>query len=113
MTIFTLGKACFALLSSLSALTLQVATLSPTPPSTTNTPSIYDKYAETYDALDGADSSIKSFGIDKLRSEASSFLSGSVLETCVGTALQSKYFDWSAITSYTGVDSSAEMLRLV
>jgi hypothetical protein len=36
-----------------------------------------------------------------------------VLETCIGTGLQSSYYDWGKIRSFMGIDSSSEMLKLV
>ena len=71
----------------------------------------YDTYASTYDSLNG-ETIASSFGVNDLRKRASNFVRGDVLEICIGTALQSDFYDWTAISSFKGVDSSAEMIKL-
>ena len=71
----------------------------------------YDVYASTYDRLNG-EKIASSLGVNRLRELASTYVRGDVLEICIGTALQSEFYDWTRITSFKGVDSSAEMLKL-
>ena len=72
-------------------------------------PKIYDAYASRYDAVNGD----PVFGIQRLRGEASQYVEGNVLETCIGTALQSKTYVWDKISSFTGIDESSAMLQKV
>ena len=72
-------------------------------------PKVYDAYASRYDAVNGD----PAFGIQSLREEASKYVEGNVLETCIGTALQSKSYQWNKISSFTGIDESAAMLQKV
>lgn len=75
-------------------------------------PSAYASFAPTYDSLNGGAPSL-ALGVDGLRTEAARFVQGDVIETCVGTALQSRFYDWSRIRSFAGVDLSEEMLTMV
>ena len=71
----------------------------------------YDSFASNYDSLNKSPLSNK-LGIDSLREEAGRYAKGSLLEVAVGTGIQTAYYDWSMLDSYTGVDTSREMLRL-
>jgi len=72
----------------------------------------YDVYSLNYDDINGGRLS-GSLGANDLRSFASSFAVGDVLEVAIGTGLQLGYYDWSRIKSYKGIDSSQEMLKQV
>lgn len=61
----------------------------------------YNKYAPSYDYLNYGFAS-QTFGIDDLRAAAGNFVEGTVLETAVGTGIQSIYYDWTRISKYTG-----------
>jgi methyltransferase OMS1 len=69
----------------------------------------YDVFSSTYDTLNGG-SLTTALGINDMRKEAAHFISGKVLEVNVGTGLQSQYYNWEALSSFTGVDSSEGML---
>eukprot|EP00878_Enallax_costatus_P031195 GHUV01034090.1.p1 GENE.GHUV01034090.1~~GHUV01034090.1.p1 ORF type:complete len:319 (+),score=107.41 GHUV01034090.1:441-1397(+) len=72
----------------------------------------YDRYASSYDTLDGGAAS-QALGFPELRQQLISKASGSVLEIAVGTGLNIPLYDWSAITSFTGIDLSQGMLAQV
>ena len=70
----------------------------------------YDKYASSYDELDGgAASSI--LGLDEARSQLLAKASGKVLEIGVGTGLNLAKYNPSAVTSLTVADISEGMLQ--
>lgn len=75
-------------------------------------PSTYDTYSSKYDVLDGRGSTTDVLGINDMRAKAASFVKGNVLEFAVGTGLQSEFYEWKDITSFTGVDNSEGMLSL-
>jgi ubiquinone/menaquinone biosynthesis C-methylase UbiE len=77
---------------------------------TKSTQEYYDEYSETYDRLDGS-SLTKFLGIDEMRKSAGSYVYGDVLEVAIGTGLQSKFYDWDLIQSFTGIDLSDGMLQ--
>ena len=70
----------------------------------------YDSFSTTYDVLNGG-SVTAALGIDGMRNLAAAFVAGDVLEVAVGTGLQSQYYNWPQINSFTGVDMSEGMLR--
>lgn len=70
----------------------------------------YDNYSSQYDIIDGGVST-SVLGIDEMRKDAAVFAKGDVVEVGIGTGLQSKYYDWNAISSYTGIDNSNGMLN--
>ena len=70
----------------------------------------YDSFSTTYDVLNGG-SVTAALGIDSMRNLAAAFVAGDVLEVAVGTGLQSQYYKWSQIKSFSGVDMSEGMLR--
>ena len=74
-------------------------------------PSTYDTYSSKYDVLDGG-SATEVLGINGMRAKAASFVKGNVLEFAVGTGLQSEFYEWNDISSFTGVDNSEGMLSL-
>jgi hypothetical protein len=63
----------------------------------------YDQYSPDYDRLNGG-SAAKYLGIDEMRQRAAEYTQGDVLELAVGTGLQTTYYDWSRVRSFTGVD---------
>ena len=69
----------------------------------------YDSFSTTYDKLNGGFAS-NALGIDEMRRLAGDYVSGDVLEVAVGTGLQSQYYDWSKLRSFTGIDTSEGML---
>ena len=71
----------------------------------------YDAYAPSYDGLNG-DRLAAELGVNRLRERAGLVVGGDVLETCIGTGLHSAFYHWTKISSFRGVDSSAEMLKL-
>ena len=71
---------------------------------------MYDSLSKSYDNGNSGDIS-KVFGVDRLRGRAGSIARGDVLEVAIGTGLQSSFYDWSAINSFTGVDESSSMLE--
>jgi methyltransferase OMS1, mitochondrial len=93
---------------SVALVGLQLLVNAPSP--VTKVSSAYDSFSSTYDIIDGgAVASV--LGIDGLRAEAGRNVGGDVLEVAVGTGLQSQYYDWSKISSFTGVDASEGMLQ--
>lgn len=70
----------------------------------------YDSFSTTYDVLNGG-SVTAALGIDGMRDLAAAFVAGDVLEVAVGTGLQSQYYRWPQINSFSGVDMSEGMLR--
>lgn len=111
ISIFLLVPLGKAILSSLTAFSLTTSLLLPD----TDDASVlaksqkYDSFSSTYDTLNGG-SLTNALGIDDMRKEAAHFVTGKVLEVAVGTGLQSQYYNWQALTSFTGVDSSEGML---
>lgn len=70
----------------------------------------YDKYASSYDELDGgAASSI--LGLDEARSQTISMARGKVLEIGVGTGLNLRKYNPALVTNLTLVDISEGMLQ--
>ena len=70
----------------------------------------YDNFSFNYDNLNsGSVTSI--LKIDNMRSLASDFVNGNVLEIAVGTGIQTNYYNWNNIKSYTAFDSSEGMLK--
>jgi ubiquinone/menaquinone biosynthesis C-methylase UbiE len=69
----------------------------------------YDRFSSSYDELDGGEAT-ELLGINKMRKLASNYVRGNVLETAVGTGLQTQFYDWDKIVKYTGVDISEGML---
>lgn len=74
--------------------------------------SSYDKYASSYDALDGGQFA-SALGIDQARAKLLSKAKGDVIEIGVGTGLNIPYYPFSnnQITSITFVDVSEGMLQ--
>lgn len=70
----------------------------------------YNQFSASYDTLDGGEAA-NLLGINDLRRRSASFAVGDVAELAVGTGLQSSYYDWSHISSFTGVDVSSGMLK--
>ena len=69
----------------------------------------YDTFSATYDNLNGG-SITNVLGIDEMRLLAGKYVYGDALEIAVGTGLQSQYYIWSQLDSYTGIDMSPGML---
>ena len=69
----------------------------------------YDTFSATYDNLNGGSFS-NMLGIDEMRLLAGKYVYGDTLEIAVGTGLQSQYYTWSQLKSYTGIDMSQGML---
>ena len=69
----------------------------------------YDSYSSSYDKLNGG-SVTSALGIDEMRRQAATYVYGDMLEIAVGTGLQSQYYDWKNLKSFTGVDMSQGML---
>ncbi|KAL9190446.1 hypothetical protein ACHAXT_007657 [Thalassiosira profunda] len=69
----------------------------------------YDRYAPSYDALDGG-SAASSLGIDAARAKLLQRAKGNVLEVGVGTGLNLQSYDFDRISSLTVVDVSEGML---
>mmetsp|Transcript_37052 Transcript_37052/g.82323 ORF Transcript_37052/g.82323 Transcript_37052/m.82323 type:complete len:255 (+) Transcript_37052:22-786(+) len=86
--------------SAIAGLILSVADMSATP---------YDQYSPSYDKLNGG-SATKYLGIDEMRQRAGEYTQGDVLELAVGTGLQTAYYDWNRVRSFTGIDNSQGML---
>lgn len=72
----------------------------------------YDRYAATYDDLDGGAFAADTLGLDALRKSALARASGEVLELGVGTGLNLPGYDLSKVASLTAVDISNGMLTL-
>jgi SAM-dependent methyltransferase len=70
----------------------------------------YNSYSSNYNDLDGG-SIASTLGIDSMRTTAGLNVDGNVLEVALGTGLQSKFYDWVRIRSFTGVDLSQGMLE--
>lgn len=70
----------------------------------------YDKYASSYDELDGGTAS-SILGLDEARSQLLAKASGKVLEIGVGTGLNLAKYDPLAVTSLTVADISEGMLQ--
>jgi len=77
--------------------------------STDIAPSAYDTYSNYYDKLNGGQYT-KFLGIDDMRYKTGTYVFGDVLEVAAGTGLQSDYYPWEQIKTYTAVDSSKGML---
>lgn len=71
----------------------------------------YDAYARTYDALDGSNMLTRFLGFDSLRDELLTHATGTVVELGIGTGVNLSRYP-GAVTSLTGVDTSADMLRI-
>lgn len=63
----------------------------------------YDEYSRSYDNLNGGIVT-KLLGLDGMRENTASKVSGKVLKVAVGTGLQSSYYDWSKISQFSGID---------
>ena len=73
----------------------------------------YDRYAATYDDLDGGVLATDTLGLDAMRKTMLARASGEVLELGVGTGLNLPGYDMSdKVTSLTAVDISNGMLAL-
>lgn len=70
----------------------------------------YDKYATTYDQLDGGKAS-DVLGIDEARTQLFRQARGDVLEIGCGTGLNLAKYDWSKVRSLTLLDVSDGMLQ--
>lgn len=70
----------------------------------------YDNFASNYDNLNSG-TYTKILKIDEMRNLASNFVHGNVLEIAVGTGIQTNYYSWENIKSYTAIDSSEGMLK--
>lgn len=70
----------------------------------------YDKYASTYDVLDGGAFARDTLGLDALRRDLLGRASGEVLELGVGTGLNLPGYDMRRLESLTAVDISNGML---
>jgi ubiquinone/menaquinone biosynthesis C-methylase UbiE len=69
----------------------------------------YDAYSGSYDTINkGIVPEL--LGINNMRKGISA--KGNILEVAVGTGLQLPYYNWNKITSYIGVDSSPDMLKI-
>ena len=71
----------------------------------------YDKYAPTYNQLDGDDQVTSLLGIDEARTELFRQASGRVLEIGCGTGLNLPRYDYSKISSLTLMDISQGMIN--
>jgi len=71
----------------------------------------YDKYAPTYNQLDGDDQITSLLGIDEARTELFQKASGRVLEIGCGTGLNLPRYDYSKISSITLMDISQGMIN--
>lgn len=69
----------------------------------------YDSFSATYDNLNSG-TVTGALGIDDMRNRAAQFVTGDVLEVAVGTGLESQYYNWLNVRTYSGVDSSEGML---
>jgi ubiquinone/menaquinone biosynthesis C-methylase UbiE len=103
-----LGKAIISSLTAFSITSSLILSDSNELPSSAKIQN-YDSFSSTYDTLNGG-SLTTALGINDMRKEAAHFASGKVLEVNVGTGLQSQYYNWEALSSFTGVDSSEGML---
>jgi ubiquinone/menaquinone biosynthesis C-methylase UbiE len=70
----------------------------------------YDRYAKTYDVLDGSAFAGETLGLDKTRRDVLSKAKGTVLELGVGTGLNLSGYDYERVASLTAVDISEGML---
>ncbi|EFN57612.1 hypothetical protein CHLNCDRAFT_142692 [Chlorella variabilis] len=69
----------------------------------------YDRYAATYDLLDGGDAA-EQLGFPALRQQLLRRAQGAVLETAIGTGLNLPFYDTAALASLTAIDLSSGML---
>ena len=69
----------------------------------------YDTYSVKYDDINSGIAT-KILGIDEMRSKASDYVNDNVLEIAIGTGLQSEFYDWNRIKSFSGIDNSVGML---
>lgn len=72
----------------------------------------YDRYAASYDDLDGGAFAADTLGLDAMRKSVLAKASGEVLELGVGTGLNLPGYDMSRVASLTAVDISGGMLTL-
>jgi ubiquinone/menaquinone biosynthesis C-methylase UbiE len=112
-----MGRTAASSTTITTALTILSTTISSTVTKTTAhalTPSeasqAYDRYATTYDALDGGKAS-DMFGMDQARSTLLAKARGSVLEIGCGTGLNLSKYDFSKVSSLTLLDVSVGMLQ--
>ena len=70
----------------------------------------YDRFAATYDSLDGG-SAASALGIDDARRQLLSSVQGKVLEVAVGTGLNLPLYPWAQVVDLKAIDLSLGMLR--
>lgn len=75
-------------------------------------PATYDRFADTYDGLDGG-AAAEALGIPGLRRMLLRRASGDVLEVGVGTGLNLPLYERPAVRSLTALDLSEGMLAQV
>lgn len=72
----------------------------------------YDEYASTYENLDGTTFLANILGFNALRRKLLSQATGDVLELGIGTGVNLPLYNYTQVSSVTGLDFSAEMLAL-
>lgn len=70
----------------------------------------YDRYASTYERLDGTTFLTDILGFSALRAKLVGQAKGDVLEIGIGTGVNLPLYNYNQVSSVTGVDFSAEML---
>lgn len=71
----------------------------------------YDRYAATYDVLDGSSAMTRQLGFDSLRAELLSRAHGNILEIAAGTGVNYPFYPRQTLKSLVALDASLDMLN--